>query len=112
MFEFRFFCVRCAPIVYNYSCVYLGGAHFPVGLEPLALQLKKVADEANAKAKNRKAELETLLKHCKQALAEHDKETEQLMDQIKTRKNKQVCQKNENRSLACSGGGVTPMLTT
>ena len=93
MFEFRFFCVRCAPIVYNYSCVYFGGAHFPVGLEPLALELKKVADEANASAKNRKAELETLLKHCKQALAEHDKETEQLMDQIKTRKNKQVCRK-------------------
>ena len=93
MFEFLFSCVWCAPIVYNYSCVFSGGAHFPVGLEPLALQLKEVADEANAKAKNRKAELETLLKHCKQALAEHDKETEQLMDQIKTTKNKQVGRK-------------------
>ena len=48
------------------------------------------ADEAHVKAKDRKAELEILLKHCKQALAEHDKETEQLIDQIQTAKNEQV----------------------
>ena len=72
------------------SYVSSGGAHFPVGLEPLAQQLKIAADEAHVKAKDRKAELEILLKHCKQALAEHDKETEQLIDQIQTAKNEQV----------------------
>ena len=68
----------------------VGAAHLPVVLEPLVDELKKAADYANVKAKDRKAELETLLRHCKKSLAEHDNETEKLMEQIQTAKRKQV----------------------
>ena len=52
--------------------------------------LKESVDDSNQKAKDRVSMLEILMTFCKQALADHDMETEDLMDLIEKTKTQQV----------------------
>ena len=52
--------------------------------------LKESVDDSNQKAKDRVSMLEILMTFCKQALADHDMETEDLMDLIEKTNTQQV----------------------
>ena len=67
-----------------------GGVHIPIGMDLLLKALKESVDDGYQKGKDRVSMLEILMIFCKQALADHDTVTENLMDLIEKTKTQQV----------------------
>ena len=67
-----------------------GGVHIPIGMDLLLKSLKESVDDGYQKGKDRVSMLEILMIFCKQALADHDTVTENLMDLIEKTKTQQV----------------------